>query len=269
MTYPSQQHILLPSNEIRRLVAEASSKFIPRSPILFSNRDQNTLTRNSTGPILDTVSSERPLFVKSVAHRTSSQNTFHQPSGRHPGTFNDLPQGMVNDYITLHEVSAASTGGLPDLQGIIDYSTVELPSPSYCLPDTQDSATVAATSKVSIPVSTPSARSPRNEGPLMQNHTIAPTRGCCLPKSIMSCIWETICARGLSLKSRPSKVEKEFMYIECRVPFTTRKNGIRHARNAKMIHECPTCHETFARIHHRNSHKKFCSGRRRRINGLI
>ncbi|KAF8517549.1 hypothetical protein BU17DRAFT_91690 [Hysterangium stoloniferum] len=47
-------------------------------------------------------------------------------------------------------VPAASTVGLPDLHGIIDYSTVEFLPPSYSLPDAQDSATVPP-----LPLTTP------------------------------------------------------------------------------------------------------------------
>ncbi|KAF8517553.1 hypothetical protein BU17DRAFT_66872 [Hysterangium stoloniferum] len=266
---------------------------------IVSNHDRNTLTGNSTSPILDTF--ERPPFVGSVAHWMSS----HQSSGPHPGTFNDLPQGMMNNYSTLHEdnlsisqpgfianeynsgnysmspigisshnnamddytelghansafaVPAASTGGLPELQ---DHGTVELPLSSYSLPDVQGSATVATASKAAISVSTPSARSPRNGGPPMQNHTIVPILDRCPYHELYLGI--TLCSCKLSLKSRPSKVEKAFMCIECSgVPFTTRKNGNRHARNAK-IHECSTCHEFFARVDYRNSHEKICSGKK-------
>ncbi|KAF8517544.1 hypothetical protein BU17DRAFT_91685 [Hysterangium stoloniferum] len=268
------------------------------------SRDRNTLTRSSTGPVLDTVSYERPLFAGSVANRASSHNTSHQPSGLQPGTFNDLPQGMVNNDGILHEASdnlsiplpglianeyssrdysmypisrtdsynntmddytelehanssvAGFTENLFDLQSTIDsstvesieslpdpqdyYSTVELPPPSYSLPDIQDSATVATASKAAVPVSTPSAKSPRNGGPPMQNHTITRIPDRCRSKEYHELyLGNNLCSCGLSPKSRPSKVEKGFMCIECGVAFTTRKNGDRHARNAK-IHKCPT-----------------------------
>ncbi|KAF8517542.1 hypothetical protein BU17DRAFT_66864 [Hysterangium stoloniferum] len=282
MTYPSQQHILDPSNEMVPLIglSDHNAKQIanrgvlnihPNAVDIVPNRDRNTLTPNSTGPILDTFKSLP--FVRSVAHWTSS----HQSTGPHPGMFNDLLQGLMNNYSTTHEdnlsiplpgpianedssgnhsmspilVPAVSTGGLSELQ---DYSTVELPSPSYSLPHTQYSATVGAASKAAIPVSTPSPGSPGNGGPPMESHTIVP-----IPDSCSSKEYHEL----LSPKSRPSKVEKGFMCIECsRVPFTTRKNGMRHARNAKKIHQCPICHEYFARIDYRNSHKKFCSGKK-------
>ncbi|KAF8517547.1 hypothetical protein BU17DRAFT_91688 [Hysterangium stoloniferum] len=319
MTCPSQKHILLPSNEIKALIglSEHNAKQITNGGVpkihsnvvdIVSNRHRNTLTRNSTGPILNTF--ERPPFVGNVTHRKSSRNTSHQPSGPQPGTFNDPPQGMVNNYM-LHEesdnlsislpglianeynsgnyslspilgigshnnamdaynelrhadcsiaVPPASTGGLPDLQ---DYSTVELPPLSYSTPDAQESAIVATASKAAIPVLTPSVRSPRNGGPPMQNHTIAPIPAHCPSQEYHELyLGNNLCSCGLSLKSRPSKVEKGFMCVECCVPFTTYKNGIRHARNAKKIHKCPTCHEYFARIDYCNSHKKICSGKK-------
>ncbi|KAF8517551.1 hypothetical protein BU17DRAFT_91694 [Hysterangium stoloniferum] len=316
MTYPSQKHILHPSNEMVPLIglSEHNAKEIASGGVLnmhpnvvdiVSNLDRNTLTHNSTGPILDTF--ERPPFVGSVAHWTFS----HQSSGPHLGTFNDLPQGMMNNYSTLHEASdnlsipqpgfianeynsgnysmspigigshnnamdnytelghadssvagvpAVSTGGLSELQ---DYSTVELPSPSYSLPHTRDSATVVVPSTAAIPGSTPSARSPRNGDPPMQNHTIAPIPAHCPSQEYHELyLGNKLCSCGLSPKSRPSKVKKGFMCVECRRPFTTYKNGIRHARNVKKIHECPTCHKYFARIDYRNSHKKICSGKK-------
>ncbi|KAF8517545.1 hypothetical protein BU17DRAFT_66867 [Hysterangium stoloniferum] len=296
-------HIPLPSNDIGpRIGLSEHNELINNGGMLnihpniadigyayaAPNRDRNTLTRNSTGPILDTVSYERPLFAGSVANRASSHNTSHQPSGLQPRTFNDLPQGMVNNDGILHEdnlsipllglianeyssgdysmspisIPPASTENLFDLQGIIDYySTVDLPPPSYSLPDIQDSATVAAASKAAIPVSTPCAGSSRNGGPSMQNHTITRIPSRCPSKEYHELsLGNKPCSCGLS---RPSKVEKGFMCTECSgVAFTTRKNGMRHARNAKKIHECPTCHEYFARIDYRNSHKKFCSGKR-------
>ncbi|KAF8517546.1 hypothetical protein BU17DRAFT_91687 [Hysterangium stoloniferum] len=171
----------------------------------------------------------------------------------------DTELGHANSSIT---VPPASTEGLPDLQGIIDHSTVELPPSSYSLPDIQDNATVAAASKATISVSTFSARSPRNGGLPMQNHTIVRIPDRCPSQEYHELyLGNNLCSCGLSPKSRRSKVEKAFMCIECRVPFTTRKNGIRHARSAK-IHECPTCHKSFARVDYRNSHKKFCSGKK-------
>ncbi|KAF8517543.1 hypothetical protein BU17DRAFT_91684 [Hysterangium stoloniferum] len=323
MTYPSQQHIPLPSNDIGSLIGSSEhNEQITNGGRLnihpniadigyayaAPNRDRNTLTRNSTNPILDTVSYERPLFVGSVANRTSSQDTSHQPSSPQSGTFNDFLQGMVNDDSILHEASDNLSIPLPGLianeyssrdysmcpisrtdsyndtmddytelehanSSVADYgesfrstrhhraveSTESIPDPQ----DIQDSATVAAASKAAIPVSTPSSGSPRNGGPSMQNHTIAPIPGHCPSKEYHELyLGNEPCSCGLSPKSRPSKVEKGFMCIQCGVAFTTRKNGTRHARNAKKIHECPTCHKSFARIDYRNSHKKFCSGKK-------
>ncbi|KAF8517548.1 hypothetical protein BU17DRAFT_91689 [Hysterangium stoloniferum] len=87
MTYPSQKRILHPSNEMVPLIGlcEHNAKQIASGGVLnihpnvieiVSNRDRNTLTSSSTSPILDTF--ERPPFVASVAHWTSS----HQSSPR-------------------------------------------------------------------------------------------------------------------------------------------------------------------------------------------
>ncbi|KAF8504039.1 hypothetical protein BU17DRAFT_101520 [Hysterangium stoloniferum] len=320
MTYPSQQHILLPSNDSGPLIGLSEHneqitnggvlKIHPNVADVAPNCDRNTPTCNGTGPILNTVSYERLLFVGSVAHRMSSQNTSHPPSGPQPGMFTDLPQGMVDNYSILHGASdnlstplpglvtneyspgdysvslisgtdsynntmddytelghanSSVAESLPDLQGITDYSTVEstesLPD-LQGITDIQDSATVAAASKAAIPVSTPSGTSPRNGGPPMQNHTIARIPSRCPSKEYHELyLRNKSCSCGLRPKSRTSKGEKAFMCIECGVAFTTRKNGIRHARNAKKIHECPSCHEFFARIDYRNSHRKFCTGK--------
>ncbi|KAF8517555.1 hypothetical protein BU17DRAFT_66874 [Hysterangium stoloniferum] len=289
MMHPAQQRILHPSNEMVPLIglSEHNAKQIasggmlnvhPNVADIVSNRDRNTLTRNSTGPILHTF--ERPSFVGSVVHWTSS----HQSSGPHPGTFNDIPPGMVNNYSTVHEdnlsislpglianedssefysmspiglsshnnamddstelghansfvaVPPASTESLVDLQGIIGYSTIELPPPSYSFPNIHDSAPV--------------------------NHTIVRMPDRCPSKEYHELyLGNKSCSCGLSPKSRQGKVEKGFMCIQCRVPFTTRKNGNRHARSAK-IHECSTCHKFFARVDYRNLHGKNCSGKK-------
>ncbi|KAF8517570.1 hypothetical protein BU17DRAFT_66889 [Hysterangium stoloniferum] len=170
--------------------------------------------------------------------------------------FNDPPQGIVTNYSTLHEDAAVT---IPRLSS---YSTVEHPPPSSSLPDTRDSATVVPASKAHIPVSTPFTRSPGNGGPPMQNHTIVPIPDRCPSKEYHVYLRTTGCSCELSLKGRPSKAEKRFMCSECCLPFTTKKNGIRHARSVEKIHKCPICHKSFARVDFRNLHKKYCSGKK-------
>ncbi|KAF8517552.1 hypothetical protein BU17DRAFT_66871 [Hysterangium stoloniferum] len=81
----------------------------------------------------------------------------------------------------------------------------------------------------------------------MQNHNIAHILGRCPSKEYHELyLGNKLCSCGLSPKSHPSKVENASMCIGCGgVPFTTRKNGIRHASNAERIHEYPTCHDFF------------------------